>query len=40
MSRVTLLLLPPECEICGHEVELQSLKPWNGIEVAIIVSKR
>lgn len=32
MSKVAILLLPPECEICGQEVEVQSLKVWNGID--------
>lgn len=33
MSKVDILLLPPECEVCGHEVDQQFLKPWNGKEV-------
>lgn len=33
MSRVTLLLLPPECEVCGQEVHLKFLKAWNDKQV-------
>jgi len=33
MSKVDILLLPPECEVCGHQVDHRFLKPWNGKEV-------
>lgn len=30
---VKVLLLPPECEVCGHEVSPQFLQEWNGKDV-------
>lgn len=33
MSKVDILLFPPECEVCGHEVSIGFLKPWNGKQV-------
>lgn len=33
MSKVDILLLQPECEVCGNEVNIQFLRPWNGKDV-------
>lgn len=33
MSKVDILLLPPECEVCGHEVHHAWLRSWNGKDV-------
>jgi hypothetical protein len=29
---VKVLLLLPECHICGHEVDPRFLKPYNGVD--------
>jgi uncharacterized CHY-type Zn-finger protein len=29
---VKVLLLPPSCHICGHEVHPMFLKEWNGVD--------
>lgn len=29
---VKVLLLPPSCHICGHEVHPMFLRPWNGVD--------
>ena len=33
MSKVTILLHPPECEVCGQHVDPKFLQPWNGKDV-------
>lgn len=33
MSKVLILLHPPECEVCGQPVDPKFLQPWNGKDV-------
>lgn len=33
MSKVLVMLHPPECEVCGHPVNPEFLQAWNGKDV-------